>query len=47
MINEIKGLRADMASGKIGVYMDTSKVTSTIGKKVDSATRNNYSLGQA
>jgi len=27
--------------------MDTSKVTSTIGKKVDAATRNNYSLGQA
>jgi hypothetical protein len=47
MINEIKGLRADMASGKIAVYMDTSKVTSTIGKKVDAATRNNYSLGQA
>ena len=47
MINEIKALRADMASGKIAVYMDTSKVTSTIGKKVDAATRNNYSLGQA
>ena len=47
MIAEIKALRADMASGKIAVYMDTSKVTSTIGKKVDSATRNNYSLGQA
>jgi hypothetical protein len=47
MINEIRALRADMASGKIAVYMDTSKVTSTIGKKVDSATRNNYSLGQA
>jgi hypothetical protein len=47
MINEIRALRADMASGKIAVYMDTSKVTSTIGKKVDAATRNNYSLGQA
>lgn len=47
MISEIKGLRADMASGKIAVYMDTSKVTSTIGKQVDAATRNNYSLGQA
>ena len=47
MINEIKGLRADMASGKIGVYMDTEKVTSKIGRQVDQSTRNNYSLGQA
>jgi hypothetical protein len=47
MINEIKGLRADMASGKIAVYMDTEKVTSKIGRQVDQSTRNNYSLGQA
>jgi hypothetical protein len=47
MISEIKGLRADMASGKIAVYMDTSKVTSNIGRQVDESTRNNYSLGQA
>ena len=47
MINEIKGLRADMASGKIAVYMDTAKVTSNIGKQVDVGTRNNYTLGQA
>lgn len=47
MINEIKGLRADMASGKIGVYMDTAKVTSNIGRQVDSSTRNNFNLGQA
>jgi hypothetical protein len=47
MINEIKGLRADMASGKIAVYMDTAKVTSNIGRQVDQSTRNNYSLGQA
>ena len=47
MINEIKALRADMASGKIAVYMDTAKVTSNIGKQVDQTTRNNYSLGQA
>jgi hypothetical protein len=47
MINEIKGLRADMAAGKIGVYMDTEKVTSKIGRQVDQSTRNNYSLGQA
>jgi len=47
MINEIRGLRADMASGKIAVYMDTEKVTSKIGRQVDQSTRNNYSLGQA
>jgi hypothetical protein len=47
MINEIKGLRADMASGKIAVYMDAEKVTSKIGRQVDQSTRNNYSLGQA
>ncbi len=47
MITEIKGLRADMASGKIGVYMDTEKVTSKIGRQVDSSTRNNFNLGQA
>jgi hypothetical protein len=47
MINEIKGLRTDMASGKIAVYMDTEKVTSRIGRQVDQSTRNNYSLGQA
>jgi hypothetical protein len=47
MINEIKALRADMASGKIAVYMDTAKVTSNIGKQVDVGTRNNYTLGQA
>lgn len=47
MINEIKGLRADMSSGKIAVYMDTSKVTSKIAKQVDASTRNNFNLGQA
>jgi hypothetical protein len=47
MINEIKGLRADMNAGKISVNMDGQKVTSTIGKQVDQSTRNNYSLAQA
>jgi hypothetical protein len=47
MIAEIRGLRADMASGKIAVYMDTEKVTSKIGRQVDQSTRNNYSLAQA
>jgi hypothetical protein len=47
MINEIKALRADMASGKIAVYMDTSMVTSNISSNVDQATRNSYNLGSA
>ena len=47
MINEIKALRADMASGKIAVYMDTAKVTSNISSNVDQATRNSYNLGSA
>ena len=44
MIEELKALRADMASGKIGVFMDGSKVTSGIAKQVDKNTRNHYSL---
>jgi hypothetical protein len=44
MIEELKALRADMASGKIGVFMDGSKVTSGIAKQVDKNTRNQYSM---
>lgn len=44
MIDELKALRADMASGKIGVFMDGSKVTSGIAKQVDKNTRNHYSM---
>ena len=44
MINEIKALRADLASGKIAVNMDGSKVTSGIAKQVGKSTRNNFSL---
>jgi hypothetical protein len=47
LLGEIRGLRTDMNSGKIGVYMDTEKVTSKIGRQVDSSTRNNFNLGQA
>jgi hypothetical protein len=47
MINEIKALRADMASGKIAVYMDTAKVTSNISSNVDQGTRNSFNLGSA
>jgi transcriptional regulator with XRE-family HTH domain len=47
LIAEIKGLRSDLAAGKVAVYMDTEKVTSKIGRQVDQSSRNNYSLGQA
>ena len=47
MINEIKALRADMASGKIAVYMDTAKVTANIATNVDQGTRNSFNLGSA
>jgi hypothetical protein len=47
MINEIKALRADMASGKIAVYMDTAKVTANISTNVDQGTRNSFNLGSA
>lgn len=44
MISEIKALRADMASGKIAVYMDGSKVTAGVSNATEKSTRNNYSL---
>jgi len=44
MISEIKALRADMASGKIAVYMDGSKVTAGVSNVTEKSTRNNYSL---
>jgi hypothetical protein len=44
MINEIKALRADMASGKIAVHMDGAKVTAGISNQVDKSTRNNFAL---
>ena len=47
VVNEIKALRADMASGKIAVYMDSAKVTSNVNTQVEKTTRNNYNIGQA
>jgi phosphoserine phosphatase len=47
VVNEIKALRADMASGKIAVYMDTAKVTSNVNTQVEKTTRNSYNIGQA
>lgn len=42
LINEIKGLRADMIAGKIGVNMDGVKVTSRIAGVVDKIGSNSY-----
>jgi hypothetical protein len=42
LIAEIKGLRADLASGKIGVNMDGQKVTSKIASVVDKGSKNSY-----
>ena len=42
LIGEIKGLRADMVSGKIGVNMDGVKVTSRISGIVDKIGSNSY-----
>ena len=47
VVNEIKALRADMASGKIAVYMDSAKVTAGVNTQVEKSTRNNFALGQS
>ena len=44
MIAEIKGLRADMASGKIAVHMDGAKVTAGVSTQVNKSTRNNFAI---
>jgi hypothetical protein len=43
-VNELRGLRGDMSSGKIGVYMDGSKVTSNVAGNANQSTRNNYAF---
>lgn len=42
LIQEIKGLRTDLNSGKIAVYMDGGKVTSKITKVIDKVGGNSY-----
>lgn len=42
LIEEIKGLRSDLNSGKIAVYMDGGKVTSKISKVIDKIGGNSY-----
>jgi hypothetical protein len=43
LVDEIRGLREDLKSGKIGVYMDGTAVTSKISKVVDRIGVNSYS----
>jgi hypothetical protein len=42
LIAEIKGLREDMTSGKIGVNMDGKKVTAGVSRVVSSTSTNAY-----
>jgi hypothetical protein len=44
LINEFRGVRADMAGGKIGVYMDNDKVTANVTRASERSTRNNFAL---
>jgi hypothetical protein len=43
LVDEIRGLREDLKSGKIGVYMDGTAVASKISKVVDRIGVNSYS----
>lgn len=42
LIEEIKGLRADLNAGKVSVHMDGQKVTSKISAIVDKSSKNSY-----
>jgi hypothetical protein len=42
LITEIKGLRADLSSGKIAVNMDGASVTSRVSSHVDKSNKNSY-----
>jgi hypothetical protein len=44
LIEDIKGLRYDLNSGKIAVYMDGERVTSRVSKVVDRIGSNSYSV---
>jgi hypothetical protein len=48
LINEMKALRADMASGKIqtNTYLDGQRVTAGIAMASERSTRNNFTFGQ-
>ena len=42
LVTEIKGLRADLNSGKVAVYLDGKKVTASISREVERSTVNSY-----
>lgn len=44
LINEIRGLRADLNDGKVAVYMDGQKVTAAVSKVVSKVGSNSYAL---
>lgn len=44
LIEEIRGLRADLNDGKVGVYMDGQKVTAAISKVVNKIGSNSYAI---
>ena len=44
LIDEIKGLRSDLNSGKIAVYVDGRKVTSSVSRVIDKVSTNSYGL---
>ena len=44
LITEIQGLRNDLLSGKIAVYMDGKKLTSAVGSVIDGAGANTYPM---
>ena len=44
LLEEIKGLRADLNGGKVGVYMDGQKVTAAISKVVNKIGSNSYAI---
>jgi hypothetical protein len=44
LLTEIRGLRSDLNSGKIAVYVDGRKVTSSVSRVVDKVSTNSYGL---
>lgn len=46
VVGAIMGLRGDMASGKIAINMDGSRVTAGVASSARQSTRNNYAFGQ-
>ena len=44
LLEEIRGLRADLSGGKVAVYMDGQKVTAAVSKVVDRIGSNSYAV---